>query len=188
VGFVIIQNSWIDLGDGNDSLRFDLLAAGPGGGRVRVSGNTFDGGAGIDTLMLGDGTPDEPTALVNVRDGSLRLGASPVVNVLTGFEIFVGTAGNDTFIDGAGDQIYAGAAGADLFRFSRGFAGDDVIRGLAVEDDIRFVGFGATLDSFAKIEAITTDTASGALITLGAGSTVLLEGFAKANLTADMFF
>lgn len=181
-----VLNTTISLGGGNDTLTLDLQTTTPGG-RVTFSGNLLAGGLGQDRLVLGDGSVGEPAATLDLALGTLRLGAAPAIaNQVTGFEIFVGTRGADRFIDGVGDQDYTGGLGADRFTFSAARPGQDVIRGMAAEDRLILKGYGPTLDSFAEVQNATQDTAQGARIDLGGGSSLLLAGFAKASLTADM--
>lgn len=182
-GGIVIQNVGFDLGAGNDSLVFDLRPA--SGARVTASGSRLDGGAGTDTLALG-AAASGPAAVVDLLAGTLRLGAGTVANTLTGFEIFVGSLRNDRFIDGAGDQRYNGNGGADRFDFRPGH-GDDTVLGFAAGDTLRLLGFGSSLNSFAEVQAVTTQTAQGALIDTGGGTSILLQGVAAASLAADMF-
>lgn len=183
---VEVLNTSISLGGGNDTLTLDLQAT-TAGGRVTFSGNLLAGGLGQDRLVLGDGSAGEPSAILDLALGTLRLGAAPAVaNQVSGFEVFVGTRGNDRFVDGLGDQDYTGGLGSDRFIFNAARPGQDVVRGLAAEDRLVLKGYGPALNSFAEVEAATVDTAQGALITLGPGSSLLLAGVAKASLTADM--
>lgn len=181
-----LTDTAILLGGGNDTLVLDLQALGESA-RVRVSGNTLDGGEGTDTLILGTADPWAPTAVVNVAAGWLRLGVG-AGNALDGFEVFQGNGATNRFVDGAGNQTYTGGGGDDLFAFRKALPGHDVIVDLSPGDEIRLKGFGKTLDSFAEILAITSDTGLGALLATGPDSSVLLVGVSKASLTPDIFF
>jgi hypothetical protein len=183
LGTLLVENVVIDLGGGDDTLTFNLR---PGAeGRVKVSGNSFAGGDGIDTLQLGT-VNDGVGAFVNLKLGTLKLGYSPVRNQITGFEIVIGTHKDDVFRDGAGNQTYDGNGGADLFIFRAGH-GKDVIRGFGADEELSLRGFGPALDEFADVLAATIQTAQGALIDTGGGNTILLQHIAKSALTADMF-
>jgi hypothetical protein len=182
----IIRNVSIDLGDGSDVLTLALQASGPGSNGVTVTGSTFAGGLGNDTLILGDGSPTRPAAVVDVDAGTLRLGRGGA-NVLTGFESITGGGADDRFIDGTGNQTYAGGGGADLFVFLPGRTGDDRINGFGSDDIVRLQGFGPTLNSFAEVLAATSDTAQGALLRMAPDKTVLIAGVVKASLASDDF-
>jgi hypothetical protein len=182
---VEVSGNNIALGDSDDFLSLTLLASGRS--RVTVSGNSFDGGLGRDTLVLGNGRAGERAATIDVANRTLRLGSTPVLNTLTGFEVFTATGAADRIIDGGGNQEYRGGDGSDRYTFSAGFAGIDVIRDFSAADRIVFSGFGSPLDSFADVFNATTQTSGGALITTIGSSSILLAGFAKASLTSAMF-
>lgn len=153
-------------GGGNDML------AGGGGRNVLIGGNgndelvgsgqreTFDGGAGIDTVdlsnraqaVLADLQRDAPTfggglndiyrdvehLIGTGRDDSLR--GSEADNTLrggTGDDTLIGRNGNDVLIDGAGDDRVFGNSGADVFI---GSAGADVLFGGFGIDTVNFDG------------------------------------------------
>ncbi|MCZ8279303.1 MAG: cadherin-like domain-containing protein [Acetobacteraceae bacterium] len=179
---VLIENVTLALGDGNDRLEFDLLASGPGTNEVLVRGNTFDGGAGIDRLMLGTGKLNEPAAVVNVDLGFFRLGTSSVNNIMTGFEVFDGTAAADVFTGGGAGQTYSLRGGNDSFAGAGGNEqvdggdGADVINGGGGNDTLSggdgadtldggagddWLDFGAGAESFIYALGMGNDTLDG---------------------------
>lgn len=181
---VEIKGNSLLLGDGDDTLSVILFSS--TSSRVTVSGNRFDGGRGRDTLVLGNGRAGEPAATIDVATGTLRLGSTPILNTLTGFEVFTATGAADRIIDGGGNQEYRGGNGADRYTFSAGFAGNDVISDFTAGDQIVFSGFGSRFRSITDVRNATTQTIGGALITTSGSSSVLLAGF-SASLTSAMF-
>lgn len=186
--FVLLRNVTVELGGGDDALRLELLATGPGANRVVVRDSVFDGGEGWDSISFGAGRAGEATVFVDVGAGTVRFtrpGAP--ATVLSGFEEFVGTGGNDRFRDGAGDQTYSGGGSDDLFVFFARNPGHDRILDAGEGDVVALRGFGARLDSFAEVLGAAADVSGGVLITTGAASSVWLGGVSVAALTADMF-
>jgi Ca2+-binding RTX toxin-like protein len=107
-----------------------------------------------------------------------------------------GDAGNNRIEGGLGDDTLSGRSGNDsfVFRFdgitSQG-SGQDIIAdftaGAGITDVISLLGFGASLDSFAEVLAIATDTATGVRIQLTSTDHIDLNGLIKAQLVADDF-
>lgn len=186
---VALENNVFRLGDGDDVLSLMLVRPSPG--VTRVSGNVFDGGAGFDTLVLQRpwllADPESvPNAVLNVQAGTLRLGASPVLNTVTGFERFSLTSRNDTVIDARGsDQVYVGGAGADVFRFFTRH-GNDVIEDFAAEDRVRLPGF-AYLDTFEEIIGRMEASPFGTLLWTSNSDSILFAGRSIADFTAENF-
>jgi hypothetical protein len=182
-----VENNSVHLGAGNDTLALALQALGSDA-RIVFRGNSFDGGAGFDTLDL-SGFGSQALgwgAVVDVARGRLSLGGGSPQNSLAGFERFIGSMGDDRFLDGAGDHFYAGGAGQDRFVFTRNH-GHDIIEDVEPGDVIEFSRFGARLDSFDDVLARSTDDWNGLVIDTGFGGTLTLLGWQKAALTADMF-
>lgn len=184
-GVVTMTGNVIELGGGTDKLTLKPVAYGPGGAIVTVEGNSFDGGTGVDRISVGWG--DDRTVVFDVAGSRLRVDGG-AWNVMTGFEEFYGGYyTSNRFLDGAGDQVYVGTLAVDRFEFRAGRAGADTIGGFEGDDVVRLRGFGSGLDSFAEVLAATTDTAQGARIDTGAGSSILLAGVPEASLAADDF-
>lgn len=177
----------IGLGAGADTLRLSFLPDTTGRKTVVFANNTFDGGAGLDRLELGTGEPGEMGAIVNVNTGTITLRGSSGTSTFQRFETFAGGAGDDLFVNGAGDQTYSGGAGADTFVFRKGIAGDDRITDFTPGDKLRLAGFGPAIDSFAEVQAISSQDAAGVLIQLSPSASVLLENRTLASLTAEDF-
>jgi Ca2+-binding RTX toxin-like protein len=186
--FVLLRNVTVALGGGDDTLRLELLATGPGTNRLTVRDSAFDGGAGWDSIAFGAGQAEDAPVFVDVGAGTVRFGRPGApANALTGFEEFLGTGGNDRFRDGAGDQIYQGGGGDDLFVFFARNQGHDRILDLDEGDVVALRGFGARLNSFETLLDLAEEVEGGVLIQTGAGSSLFLGGPAAASLTADMF-
>ncbi|MEM7566241.1 MAG: matrixin family metalloprotease [Pseudomonadota bacterium] len=185
-------NDRLIAGDGDDWLfggqsdanngGADYFSAGAGndlvfGGRgVAASENdTIFAGAGNDTVYAGVGNEQ-----VSGNDGDdLLFGGGDSDN------IFGGT-GADTLWGGAGRDSLSGEENADVFGFTAG-SGQDFIFGFnTAEDRIWLTGTVNTFNSFADVQAKLSGTGS-AVIDLGGGSTVFINGIAASSLTADDF-
>jgi len=181
--WVEMRNNKIVLAEGDDTLSLSLLAVGANR-RLRVTGNVFDGGAGRDTLVLGNGSVGEDAVEIDVANQ--RLISAGGSSSMLGFEVFTATSAADRIIDGGRHQEYRGGEGADQYTFTAGLAGRDVIWDFSAADRIVLAGFGKPLDTFAEVLAATTQTAGGALITFDRAHTALLAGVATSSLTAPV--
>src|SRR4029079_14973449 len=87
----------------------------------------------------------------------------------------------------AGDDTLTGAGGNDLFVFAQPIGHDTVYSFDTAHDRMDMIGY-AGLTSFADIQAHLTEDASGnALITLGDGQSIELQGVHAAALTQSNF-
>ncbi|CAN5907001.1 hypothetical protein BH11PSE3_BH11PSE3_21750 [soil metagenome] len=152
--------------------------------------DTLDGGSGNDTadggtcndLMLG-GADDDVLA---GEEGDDRLAGGSGQDALyggdgadrlagdEGADLLAGGAGDDVLEGGAGDDRLSGGTGADSFVFRTGFGADRITDFAVAEDWVDLVGI--TLGQVA-----VTDTAAGALLTVGS-DTLLVEGVSAASL------
>ncbi|MGE0716706.1 MAG: calcium-binding protein [Alphaproteobacteria bacterium] len=183
-------NDLIDGGDGHDvligGLGNDSVAGGEGA-------DTLAGDQG-DDAMEGQGGND----IVHGGEGDDLLGGN------AGADTVYGGAGDDGLSGGAGDDILSGdrgadslqgGSGADHFRFGTasgqdtigdfeyGAAGDRIVVDLAGDGMLN----GVVVDSADSLFDTAEDTADGVLIDLGDDNTILLVGWDKADLGADMF-
>jgi hypothetical protein len=182
----VIQNTLIDLGGGDDSLTLAFYLTGQGKRTITTSGNDFRGGTGTDTLSVWTGNDGKIGITVDTHLGTLKIGGG-TGSLISGFESFRGTLGNDRFIDGAGSHRYEGRGGVDSFVFTAGRAGNDTIAGFDANDRITLTGFGAALDSYAEVLAAASNVSGGVRIVTGVDSSVLLAGMTVAQLQADDF-
>jgi hypothetical protein len=180
--WVEMGNNKVLLAEGDDTL--SLLAVGPSR-RVRVAGNVFDGGAGQDTLVLGNGSVGEEAVEIDVANQRLIIAGGS--SSMLGFEGFTATSAADRIIDGGGNQAYWGGDGADQYTFTAGLAGRDVIWDFSAADRIVFAGFGKQFNTFAEVTAATTQTGGGALISHPKGQEILLAGVSATPLTTAQF-
>jgi serralysin len=96
-------------------------------------------------------------------------------------------AGDDTLLGGGGDDVLHGEAGADLFVFDPGMGFDRVVDFQPGTDRLQLRGLGVA--SFAQLMAATADGNEGAVIELGNGQRLLLQGVSEARLgAADVLF
>lgn len=182
--WVEMRNNKVLLAEGDDTLSLSLLAVGPNR-RLRVAGNVFDGGAGRDTLVLGNGSAGEEAVEIDVANQRLIIAGGS--SSMLGFEVFTATSAADRIIDGGRHQEYWGGDGADQYTFTAGLAGRDVIWDFSAADRIVFAGFGKHFYTFAQVMAATTQTGDGALISHPKGQEVLLAGVSATSLTTAQF-
>jgi len=193
----------LTAGAGNDTLDgasglgdYDLMDGGPGDDVYLVdtpADLTFEAsGGGIDTVFAsisGGGY----YLYANVENLVLR-GATPfgvgneLANVLTGSagaNWLLGGAGADTLNGMGGNDVLFGESGADLFVFGRG-GNADVIGDFTVGSDridLRAFGFA----NFASLGAVMVEVAGTTAINLGQGDIIIINGVAKAALSAADF-
>src|SRR3984893_10780258 len=85
----------------------------------------------------------------------------------------------------SGNDTLTGASGNNEFVFAQPIGQDTIYNFNVATDKIDLLGF-ANITSFGNIQAALTGDASGnAVITLGAGETITLEGVHAASLTAN---
>jgi Ca2+-binding RTX toxin-like protein len=127
-----------------------------------IGTNTFTGGVSkVDDIILG----------------------SNAIDNLFGYE------GNDQINGGAGADIISGGAGDDLFVFETGTGSDtvtDFIAGAGTDDVIDLIGIGG-INSFADVQASTTQNGGNAVIDLNGGDEIILVGVNIGDLHKDDF-
>ena len=124
--------------------------------------------------MLGG---DTPFGVGNELDN--RLTGSAASNWL------LGGAGNDALNGCGGNDVLFGEAGADVFVFERGTGAGVIGDFVAGTDRIDLSAFGLT--SFAQVQAALGENGGTAFLTLGNGDMVVLNGVARAALSAGDF-
>ncbi len=190
-------------GAGNDVLRGDTL---------RGDYDLMDGGSGDDayyvdtpddlTFEAANGGTDTVYATINgagyylyantenlVLGGNTPFGVgNELNNRITGSAAsnwLLGGAGNDVLNGRGGNDVLFGEAGADVFVFERGTGGDAIGDFVAGTDRIDLSAFGFT--SYAQVEALLGEQGGTAFLTLGNGDLVVLNGVARASLSAGDF-
>ncbi|MEX0340934.1 MAG: S8 family serine peptidase [Arenibacterium sp.] len=145
----------------------------------------LSGGAGDDTLDGGDNADtlngDSGADTVDGGNGDDALNGGSENDTL------IGGAGLDTLNGGDGDDVLTGGSDADVFEFALGGDADritDFTLSGAGEDDISLF-FGATL-TFGDLN-ISDDGLGNALVDMGSGDTLTLEGVDFTLLTSDHF-
>ncbi|RRH92009.1 hypothetical protein EH240_31535 [Mesorhizobium tamadayense] len=87
----------------------------------------------------------------------------------------------------SGDDVLTGSSGNDLFVFSQPIGNDTVHSFDAAADQIDLVGYSG-FQSFADVQAHTADDANGnAVITLGDGQSITMDGVHSSALGAGNF-
>jgi hypothetical protein len=87
----------------------------------------------------------------------------------------------------SGDDFLTASTGKDLLVFSQPIGHDTVYSFDATADQIDLIGY-ADFTSFADVQAhMTADAAGNAVITLGAGQSITLQGIDEAALTGTNF-
>jgi Ca2+-binding RTX toxin-like protein len=143
------------------------------------------GTAGDDTIYLAD-----------------SLGAF-VIEAGAGSDFVAGGAGSDSLFGGAGDDFFDFSAGNDAITLGSGadgvmvtrsvisgdayVAGQDVVADFDVAEDLVFVGYDGQAENLTDPLSLVMATAGGALIDLGGGNTLLLQGVLASELTLAHF-
>ena len=190
-------------GDGSDTLDgasglgdYDLMDGAGGDDIYRVDTPddlTFEAaGGGTDTVhasITGAGYYLYAFTENLVLEGNTPFGVgNELANRLTGNtqgNYLLGGLGNDTLNGKQGNDVLFGQAGADSFVFERGSGGDVIGDFQPGQDkiDVRGLGFG----NFAQLQANLVEVAGTSALDLGQGDFVVLNGIAKASLTAGDF-
>lgn len=140
------------------------------------------GDGAIDTLTFGPaGTASATHTYAPGTYAASLQSAGPSGTTTTPVAALIGGPGLDRLVDTAGITVLAGGVGEDTFVFAPSH-GRDVIAGFGSGDVIELGGFGAGIDTAEEVLAATVDTASGALISTGADSSILLSNVTKASL------
>jgi Ca2+-binding RTX toxin-like protein len=190
-------------GEGNDTILFGPIAGEPGNGdglheafgdegddfiqMTGIGGVAFDGGAGDDTLIGGDGEPNP--LFGNPGEPSTILGSDQLSGG-AGNDFLFGGKGQDTLTGGEGDDIMSGGEGNDFFDVDAGFDviedlgdsdfvdGDQFVVRRDAEAVIRVVGdWVATPLTFNQGKAtLSIEDPGGGLVDLSAANTSLLAG------------
>jgi Ca2+-binding RTX toxin-like protein len=152
--------------DGNDTIDGDS-------GNDCISGGLGDdcikGGQGADTILAGDGNDS--------MDGGV------------GADSILGEAGNDTIIGGQGSDTMSGGTGEDQFYFSSG-SGKDVITDFDVLQDkivIQSNLNNTNISDFGDL-SISDNLNGDAVVNLGNGNNIKLQGVHTGDLASDDFF
>jgi|GEM_PF-1733159 len=178
-----LGNDTLDGGDGNDSLdgfaSNDILIGG-------IGNDTLDGGAGNDTLNGGAGNDS-----IFGRNGHDIINAgddNDTVRGGTGNDSIDGGDGDDLIEGGIGNNNLTGGSGLDRFLFVQEANASDLITDFSLTDDVIDVT-DASFASFDTIDDlnILSDGGGNALVDLGAGHTVVLQGVDYTTLTHDHF-
>lgn len=137
-----------------------------------ANGETLTGTADADLINALAGE-DEVFGL----DGDDRLNGDDTINGGDGDDRLAGEDGDDDFTGGDGNDRFLAGAGTDVIHDFRAGAG--------VVDQLDLTPF--TFTNLADIQAITTDTAGGAVIQISATDTIQLVGVTEASLVEDDF-
>lgn len=155
---------YLSAGTGDDS-------AFGGAGNDEIYGEAGNdrvvGDAGNDTVYGGDGND-----IVGGGDGN---------------DILYGDAGGDALFAGAGSDTLTGGAGGDTFYFSAGSSGDNTVTDFTSGTDVVLIRGFEAFDTFAEIQAATSQVGANAVVDLGGGYTIILNGIAANSLTAGNF-
>lgn len=110
-----IGADWLSGGDGSDTL-----AGGDGTDVIIIDidleGDFLDGGEGLDQLVA---ATESGSVLFDLIQGTVSTDGA-AVDMVSGFEVFVGSAENDVFLVADGATTLTGGDGADLFAFVQG--------------------------------------------------------------------
>jgi Ca2+-binding RTX toxin-like protein len=183
----------INGGDKNDTIYstsgYDQINAGAGNDKVIVTGAwsvTVHGGDGNDAIIANDGNgvfygdAGNDTIVGGAGNSTLTGGA--------GNDTITGGAGNERIVGGAGNDQLTGGAGSDTFVFKAGDGKDTVsdFQASGASHDVIEVDASKFADFNAAMKAIH-DADGNAVLDLGDGSTLTLDGVHKAALSASDF-
>ncbi|MCC0016241.1 MAG: calcium-binding protein [Rhodobiaceae bacterium] len=163
------------VGNGGDDIYVvdnagDIVSESPGGGTDQVNSSvSFVLFANIENLSL-------------LGSGNINATGNELANTL------IGNSGSNVFLGNAGNDLMIGNGGNDTFVFGDGCDDDtitDFSGGAGLGDQLNVAAFGFA--DFAAVQAVTTDTAGGALIQLDSDDSVTLQGVLKADLVEDDF-
>jgi Ca2+-binding RTX toxin-like protein len=90
----------------------------------------------------------------------------------------------------SGDDLLTGGDGHDAFVFAPGFRRDVIINfagGMRVGGVFEFSGLGATLDTFAELMAVATQSGANTVISIDASNNIALQNVARMALVANDF-
>ncbi len=146
-------SSLVDTDDGDD------VAYG-GKGNDMILGN-----AGDDILIGGDGVTDASGSGNDTLIGGL------------GNDTLLGNDGNDLLFGQQGDEMLHGGLGNDVYLFGHN-SGDDIIGSLEAGDVIQILAGvnGTDIDTVAEVLAATTYSNGNAVIDLGGGNSITIDG------------
>jgi len=160
--------------DTPDDLTFEAANGGTDTVYATINGAGYYLYANTENLVLGGNTPFGVGNELNNR-----ITGSAASNWL------LGGAGNDVLNGRGGNDVLFGEAGADVFVFERGTGGDAIGDFVAGTDRIDLSAFGFT--SYTQVEALLGEQGGTAFLTLGNGDLVVLNGVARASLSAGDF-
>jgi len=160
--------------DTPDDLTFEAANGGTDTVYATINGAGYYLYANVENLVLGG---DTPFGVGNELNN--RITGSASSNWL------LGGAGNDVLNGRGGNDVLFGESGADIFVFERGTGGDVVGDFVAGTDRIDLSAYGFT--SFAQVQAVLGEQDGTAFLTLGNGDMVVLNGVARAALSAGDF-
>ncbi len=199
-------------GEAGDDVLFgyggdDVLKGGPGADSLQGGGDNdtiyadaedtwFSGDAGIDTLVY-EGTDDRQYAMdqgafenVRIGVGNNTVWGTADANTIEGEagndELF-GYGGNDVLIGGPGSDTLQGGAGSDTFRFLSGQSGTDTISDFAAgagSEDV-LVFDSSIFADFAAVVAAASDNGTDTTITLGFGTSIVLQNVLVTDLHSN---
>ncbi len=159
--------------------------------RGRAGDDTLKGGGGDDALRGGGGDDrlaglagDDLLGGARGADVARGGGGDDLLRGGGGQDSLIGGAGADTLVGGSGRDLLVGGSGADTFVFGEG-AGRDRVRDFAPGQDLMDWSGHAGVASLADLSI--SDGAQGAVVSDGAGSTVILLGLSAAALSETDF-
>lgn len=155
-------------GDAPGPVKVDLKISG-----AQATGHGQDSLGGIENLAGSDHA-----------DRLLGTGGDNILDGSGGDDTLTGRHGSDTLLGGTGNDWLSGGGGADIFVFAPG-DGRDTIADLRPGDRIELAS--PALETFADVLDRASDSAAGAVLDLGNGDALVLEGVQVEDLAADYF-
>lgn len=192
----------------------DLADAGQGTDLADYSGQTGPLNVWVDSVS-GAWRVENAEGMVQVLQGFEKLigtagddafvmeGAGAVeLDAGGGNDILIGSAGNDTLIGGVGDDLFDVICGADVLVLGSGAdrlalyhltgaaaetMGTATVSDFDASEDLILICYDATIETLTEGLPFVSQTADGALVDLGSGNWVLLQGVAASSLSEANF-
>ncbi len=173
--------------------------------------DTFDGGAGFDRILASEDSvsiglrgdfDNEVDSISSNGHQDVRITGNwqansfdfsdvvldgiAAIDLQSGHDTAVGSAGSDTFLGGAGNDVLTGLGGADTFVFGAG-DGNDTITDFGDGADVLRIEGVSGFSSFADVSGALSQSGSDTLLDLGPGQSVLFENAQTSAFTQDHF-
>ncbi len=178
--FIIVGDGGTDTVDGGGG--FDAIRGSIYNDTFRVTSGLVNW-TNVEAIDGGAGTADKIVATSS--DDALNFSTL----LLTGIETIDLGSGNDRVIGTAGAEAYIGGAGNDTFVFAFGSGHDSIsdFKGGAGIVDVLELSAGSAFDTYSELMSAADQSGANTVITLDANTSITLLNVSKTSLLADDF-